>query len=139
MFSPPKLTIHFCRTALPLFRCLLLCISSTYKYLEESKNAMIRCVIIQIIHNFCFIYPLIYALTDSLKRMNWIMIPEDNKSPLKLCKLLLPFHLCSKTLIDWLKDSRWIMGPENKKSPLKLCKLLLIAFSPFVKKVDWLT
>lgn len=52
MFSPPKYTIHFCRTALLLFRCLLLCILSTYKYLEELKNAMIRYLIIR---NFCLL------------------------------------------------------------------------------------
>ena len=50
------------------------------------------------------------------------MILEDNKSPLKFCKLHVftfsPLLRKVDWLIDWLKDLRWIMIPEEKKIAL---------------------
>ena len=116
MFSPPKHTIHFCRTALLLFRCLLLCILSTYKYLEELKNAMIRYLIIC---NFCLLPFMHWQILNKEDELN-----NDSREQQISFKILQTacFHFFTFTqkswLIDWLKDLRWIMIPEEKKIPL---------------------
>ena len=70
-----------------------------------------------------------HALTDSLKKMNWTMIPEDKKSPLKFCKLHVFIFSPLLRKVDWLiegfemnNDSR---GRENSFNNLRLCKLVL--------------